>query len=160
MNKPANILIVDDEEVVRLSQLRSLNGAGYRAEAAPCATEALQLMERRPFDLVFLDIRMPDLDGIALLRTIKRQWPECEVVIVTGYPAIATAKEAVRLGAYQYLVKPVGPNDIVKAANAALTHKAWALRTERLTLQCLNSTEGHALIQARPSLLARQGGTS
>lgn len=160
MNKPANILIIDDEEAVRLSQLRSLNGAGYRAEAAPCATEALKLMEQRPFDLVFLDIRMPDLDGITVLRTIKRQWPDCEVVIVTGYPAIATAKEAVRLGAYHYLVKPVGPEEIVKAANAALTHKAWALRTERLALQCLNSTESHALIQARPSHLARKGGTS
>lgn len=160
MNKPANILIVDDEEVVRLSQLRSLNGAGYRAEAAPCATEALKLMERRPFDLVFLDIRMPDLDGITVLRTIKRQWPECEVVIVTGYPAIATAKEAVRLGAYHYLVKPVGPDEIVKAARAALIHKGWALRAERPAFQSIHSMDGRDLTLAHPTHYARQGGTS
>jgi len=160
MNKPADILIVDDEEVVRLSQLRSLNGAGYRAEAAPCATEALKLLERRPFDLVFLDIRMPDLDGITVLRTIKRQWPDCEVVIVTGYPTIATAKEAVRLGAYHYLVKPLGPQDIVKAAKAALIHKGWALRPERPAFQSLLSLEGRALRPMFPTHYARQGGTS
>ena len=130
MKHKANILIVDDADVVRLSHLRSLVGASYKAEAANSGPEALQLMEQHPFDLVFLDLRMPEMDGISVLRKIKRQWPECEVIIITGYPTIETAKEAVRLGAYHYLVKPVAPNDIVKAANDALQHKSWVLRPD------------------------------
>ena len=130
MKDKANVLIVDDEEVVRLSHLRSLAGANYRTEAARNGLEAIELLRQHPFDLVFLDLRMPEMDGISLLRTIKQEWPDCEVVIITGYPTIDTAKQAVRLGAYHYLVKPIAPNDVVKAADDALTHKAWALRME------------------------------
>jgi two-component system response regulator HydG len=130
MNKKANILIVDDEEVVRLSHLRSLARAGYRAEAVRNGMEAVYVLERRPIDLVFLDLRMPEMDGITLLRAIKQDWPDCEVVVITGYPSIDTAKEAVKLGAYNYLVKPVAPGDFVKLADDALTHKAWALKAD------------------------------
>ena len=85
-------------------------------------------MECHRFDIVFLDIRMPDMDGITVLKTIKQRWPECEVIIITGFPTIDTAKEAVTLGAYNYLVKPVSPGDVVGAAKEALRHKHWALR--------------------------------
>ena len=63
-----------------------------------------------------------------VLRTIKQRWPESEVVIITGYPTIETAKEAVRLGAYDYLAKPIGPVEVINATDGALTQKRWALR--------------------------------
>lgn len=129
MNKRADILIVDDEQVVRLSHLRSLATANFEATAVGSGPEALSLMECHPYDVVFLDLRMPELDGIAVLKAIRDRWPECEVVIITGYPTLDTAKEAVRRGAYHYLVKPVSPSDVVKAANDALLHKQWTLRT-------------------------------
>ena len=108
MNDKANILIVDDEEVVRLSHLRSLEGADCNARAAADGNEALQVMEQHPFDVVLLDLRMPGLDGMDLLKTIKQRWPDSEVVVITGFPSIESAKQAVKLGAFDYLAKPVG----------------------------------------------------
>ena len=130
MNDKANILIVDDEEVVRLSQLRTLAEADCRAEVAWNGTEALEAMERHPYDVVLLDLRMPGPDGMSVLRTIKERWPESEVVIITGYPSIETAKEAVKLGAYNYLAKPVSPDEVVKVANGAMMKKRWSLHTD------------------------------
>jgi DNA-binding NtrC family response regulator len=87
-------------------------------------------MEQRRFDLVLLDLRMPGMDGMAVLGTIKHMWPETEVVVITGYPNVESAKEAVRLGAYGYLAKPVGPADVINAANDAVMHKKWTLRKD------------------------------
>lgn len=131
MNEKANILIVDDEEVVRLSHLRTLAEADCNAEVAWNGTEALRAMERRPFDVILLDLRMPGLDGMSVLKTIKERWPESEVVVITGYPSIDTAKEAVRLGAYHYLAKPVSPDDVIKVATGAMMQKRWGLQKER-----------------------------
>ena len=129
MNDKANILIVDDEEVVRLSHLRSLEDADCNAQAAEDGREALNVMEQHSFDVVLLDLRMPDLDGMDVLKTIKQRWPDSEVVVITGYPTLETAKEAVRLGAFNYLAKPVGPSDVLKAANDAVNQKRWSLRS-------------------------------
>ena len=130
MNNKANVLIVDDEEVVRLSHLRSLQSADCNARTAGDGTEAINVMEQHPFDVVLLDLRMPGLDGMDVLKTIKQRWPDSEVVVVTGYPSIETAKEAVRLGAFNYLTKPLGPDEVIKAANDAVIQKRWSLRSQ------------------------------
>jgi DNA-binding NtrC family response regulator len=131
MSNKAEILVVDDEEVVRRSHFRTLSGAHCNVEVAWNGKEALQAMGRRPFDVVLLDLRMPGMDGMAVLKAIKEQWPECEVIIVTGYPAVESAKEALKLGAHDYLAKPVGPDDVINAANSAMLHKRWALQRDR-----------------------------
>lgn len=131
MNDKANILIVDDEEVVRLSHLRSLEGSNCTTRAAEDGRQAIQVMEQDPADVILLDLRMPGLDGMDVLKIIKQRWPESEVVVITGYPCIETAKEAVRLGAFNYLTKPLGPDEVMKAANDAVTQKRWALRSDR-----------------------------
>jgi DNA-binding NtrC family response regulator len=132
MNTPnRNVLVVDDEEVVRTSYLRSLGSGRCSVEAVPDGEEALRALEAKAFDLVMLDLRMPGMDGMAVLKTIKEKWPESEVVVITGHPSIETAKEAIRLGACDYLSKPVGPDDIVNAAARAMLHKEWTLRAER-----------------------------
>ena len=131
MNNTANILIVDDEEVVRLSHLRSLQSVNCNARVAEDGIEALEVMEQQAFDVILLDLRMPDLDGMEVLRTIKDRWPESEVVVITGYPTIESAKEAVRLGAYNYMAKPVGPDEVIKATNEAMNQKRWALRSDQ-----------------------------
>ena len=131
MNAKASILIVDDEEVVRRSHLRSLEETGCHTEAAQDGYQALQVMEERDFDVVLLDLRMPGLDGMDVLKTIKERWPESEVVVITGYPTLESAKQALRLGAQNYIAKPVGPDDVLKAANEAMTQKRWALRSEK-----------------------------
>lgn len=128
MKTTTRVLIVDDDEAVRLSFVRSLAGARYNVEAAWNGTEALRAMEQQPFDVILLDIRMPGVDGMSVLKAIKEKWPESEVVIITGYPSLETAKEAIQLGACDYLSKPVGPDEVIHAANGALTRKTWALR--------------------------------
>ena len=131
MDDKTKILVVDDEEVVRLSHIRTLATIHCDVEVVRDGKEALQVMERRPVDVVLLDLRMPGMDGMSVLKTIKHRWPETEVVIITGYPNLETAKEAVRLGAYDYLAKPVGPDEVINAANGAMTQKRWALHKDR-----------------------------
>lgn len=128
MDARANVLIVDDEEVVRRSYASALAAARWPAKAASGGGEALAAMEKEDFDVVLLDLRMPGTDGLAVLGAMKRRWPEREVVVITGYPSVESAKEAVRLGACGYLAKPVGPDDVVGAARAAFTRKQWTLR--------------------------------
>jgi DNA-binding NtrC family response regulator len=128
MSDKNRILIVDDDEVVRWSYQRSLQSVSCNVTSASNGEEALRTMERDPFDVVLLDMRMPGQNGLSVLRTIKQKWPESEVVIITGYPTLDSAKEAVRLGAYDYVSKPVGPQDVIDVADAAMTRKQWALR--------------------------------
>ncbi len=135
MNERASILIVDDEEVVRLSHLRSLLGTNCNTQVAQDGNEALRVMEQHPFDVILLDLRMPDLDGMVVLKAIKERWPTSEVIVITGYPTIESAKEAVRLGAHNYLAKPLEPNQVIKAANDAINQKRWAMRSDRNALQ-------------------------
>ncbi|NJD64512.1 MAG: response regulator [Chloroflexi bacterium] len=130
MSARPKVLVVDDDEVVRLSHLRSLQNAWCNAEAVWNGDEALRAMELAPYDVVLLDLRMPGTDGMSVLRILKEKWPESEVVVITGYPTVETAKEAVRLGAYDYLAKPVGPVEVINATNGALTQKKWALHAE------------------------------
>ena len=128
MTDKNRILIVDDDETVRTSYRRSLEGICCNIAAARDGAEALQSMEQKPFDVVLLDMRMPGQDGLSVLRTIKQKWPESEVVIITGYPTVDSAKQAVRLGAYDYVAKPVGPQDVINVTDGAITRKQWALR--------------------------------
>ena len=132
MKNPPRILIVDDEQVVRRSYEATLHGVNCDADSAENGAEALSAMQREPYDVVLLDLRMPGIEGMSVLRTMKHNWPESEVVIITGYPTVESAKEAVRLGACDYLSKPLGPDEIIGAARGAITRKQWTLR-ENLT---------------------------
>ena len=127
MTATARILVVDDDEVVRLSHQRSLRDARCTVDRRRRRRPRARAMEREPADVVLLDLRMPGLDGMSVLKQLKQRWPTSEVVVITGYPTIETAKEAVRLGAHDYLAKPLGPVEVINAATKALTHKQWAL---------------------------------
>ena len=70
-----------------------------------------------------MDLRMPGMDGLAALKAIKEKWPATEVVIITGYPSVVTAREAVRLGAFDYLAKPVDPDKVLAVANEAMAQR-------------------------------------
>lgn len=130
MNANASVLIVDDEESVRRSFARLLGAERCNAESVASGDEALRAMERRTYDVVFLDLRMPGADGLAVLEALKRRWPASEVVVVTGYPEIESAKRAFALGARDYLAKPADPEAIINAAREAMLHKQWALQPE------------------------------
>ena len=130
MSEPIKVLVVDDDEAVRLSYQRSLQAAQCEVEAVLNGEDALRALEHQCFDVVLLDLRMPGMDSMSVLKTIKQTWPKSEVLVITGYPTVESAKEALRLGAYDYLAKPVGPAEVINAANGAMTQKKWALRKD------------------------------
>lgn len=117
------ILVVDDEDIVRTSCSRTLSPEGYEVRLAKNGAEGLQMASEERFDLVLTDLKMPDMDGIEVLRIIKEQWPETAVIIVTGYQTVDTAVKAIKLGAYDYIEKPFTPDVLITAVREALTNK-------------------------------------
>lgn len=115
MQDKREILIVDDEPVVRRAIEKALRSKGITPRSASSGTEALSLLAGTRFDLVLLDIRMPDMDGMELLQIIRSRYPTTEVIMITGYPTIETAVDCIKLGATDYLVKPFRLNELEAA---------------------------------------------
>ncbi len=115
--KEQHILIVDDEAVIRKGISRVLQKKGITSEQAANGREALLQLAKQPMDLVLLDIRMPDMDGIELLKTIRANYPDTKVIMITGYPTIDSAVHCTKLGALDYLVKPFRLDDLESALN-------------------------------------------
>jgi DNA-binding response OmpR family regulator len=109
MTQQKTILIVDDEDHLRRSLSLILQKENYRAEAVGNAEEALRCLRSREFDLMFLDLSLPGISGIDLLAEVHRQTPHMPVLILTAYAALESAIQAVRLGARDYLIKPIEP---------------------------------------------------
>ena len=130
--EPPHVLTVDDEAVVCESIRRVLTEEGYNVTVATSARAGLDIIRKQHIDLLLLDIRMPDMDGIDCLRETRAISPETEVIMVTGYATIDTAVEAVKLGATDYLQKPVKPARLVVAVARALEHKHLLGLTRRL----------------------------
>jgi DNA-binding NtrC family response regulator len=105
--EPAKILVVDDEKSILLLLKEALTQWGYQVTTAPSAVEGLELLKNGLFDAIISDIRMPDMTGLDLLREIRKQDETIEVVMMTGYPTIASAVQALKEGAYDYLSKPL-----------------------------------------------------
>ena len=105
--EPANVLVVDDEKNILAVLRDTLTHFGYRVTCAASGAEALVAIRSELFDAAITDIRMPDMSGLELLREIKRQDESIEVIVMTGYPTITSAVEALKEGAYDYLSKPL-----------------------------------------------------
>lgn len=117
------ILVVDDELVVIKSAERVLKSEGYRIEGALGGREAILKMEQGNYDLVFTDLKMPEVDGITLIRWIKKSRPGIGIVIITGYPSQETMKEALELGIIDYVPKPFTPSVLLDVTKRAVQ---WA----------------------------------
>jgi DNA-binding NtrC family response regulator len=100
------LLVVDDEQAVLKVVDRLAGKIGYEVETCGGAREAMQALMRRPADLAMVDLRMPDVNGLDLLRQIRATTPSCEVILMTGFAAVDSAVEAIKLGARDYLTKP------------------------------------------------------
>lgn len=115
------ILVVDDEDIVRTSCSRTLSPEGYDVRLARNGVEGLSMANEEQFDLVLTDLKMPDVDGIEVLRIIKEKWPKTVVIIVTGYQTVDSAVRAIKLGAYDYIEKPFTPDTLISAVAEALS---------------------------------------
>jgi len=117
------ILVIDDEDIVRTSCNRTLSPGGFEVGLAINGQEGLKMLGKENFDLVLTDLKMPDMDGIEVLRQIKQNWPEVEVIVITGYQTVDTAVKAIKLGAFDYIEKPFTPDALITAVSKALAPK-------------------------------------
>ena len=113
------VLLVDDEEPFRETLAKLLRRRGINVATAASGEEALVLVEEQRPGVVVLDVRMPGLDGLATLRRIKAVRPDTRVVMLTGHGSVETGVEALRAEAYDFLLKPVGPDQLVQVIMAA-----------------------------------------
>ena len=108
----ARILVVDDEEIVIRSCLRILEGNGYEIDVAHDGHDALRKVESNTYDVMILDIMMPNLGGLEVLRRVKETHPDIDVIMITGLSQIDTAVQAMKLGAFDYISKPFEPDEL------------------------------------------------
>ena len=106
-------LLVDDEEDFLKTLIKRLGKRRVNAEGAVNGEEALMILDRNPVDVVVLDVRMPGMDGIEVLREIKKKYPLIEVVMLTGHASMEVAIEGMEIGAFDYLMKPVDIDELV-----------------------------------------------
>ena len=112
MDRKMSIMVVDDEAIVRESLFHWFKKYGHVVDTASSGFEALEKLEKYPFQLLFVDIKMPGMDGIELLEKVKTEYPDTLVIIITAYGSIESAVKAMRIGATDYLLKPFKPDQI------------------------------------------------
>ena len=127
MKREKSILVVDDEEMILGVFQRLFSKERYTMLAANNGKEALELVRKKSPDLVILDLKLPDMGGIEILRRIKRLNKNLEVIIVTGYGTMKTARAAMRLGAYDYITKPFDNNYVRALIEDALSAASGSL---------------------------------
>jgi len=140
---PVRVLIVDDEkDFVEMFSLR-LQAQGEKVSTAFTGTEALKVLENAAIDVVILDIRMPGMDGIDTLKQIKKHYPLVEVILLTGHGSAETAVEGMKLGAFDYLMKPADFEDIkIKVENARKRKDEQAERIRQAEVRLLLRRSG------------------
>lgn len=132
MSSLYSILIVDDEASLRSTLTRILQGIGCSVTSASNGTEAIRLLLTNVFDLVFLDLRLPDMHGIEILRELRNNHPQLPVIVLTAYGSIHSAVEAMHLEVTDYLIKPIDPEVLVNRTKSILKSQKIAKRRKEI----------------------------
>ena len=127
MTKKIRILVVDDEPAVRDALGDWLREDGYEVGAAANGYEAVDMAKERDWNIMLLDLKMPGMDGLETMQQVKKISPEIEIIMVTAYATVDTAVEAMRVGAYDYLVKPVDPEELDLQIKKIVSHQNLVL---------------------------------
>jgi len=114
-----HLLVVDDEPLIRKFLVETLSRMGFTVKDAPDGAQALDMIKAETFDLIFTDMKMPHLSGMELLRKVRAVSPESMVIMMTAYATVETAVEAMKIGAFDYIIKPFSPDQIEMAARRA-----------------------------------------
>ena len=134
---PPHILLMEDEVSMAKGLKMVLQEEGYDVDLAMTGQSALDKFSRSYFDLLVADLRLPDIDGMEVIREVKRTRPETEAIVITGYPSVSSAVESARIGVYDYLRKPFTEDELKEAVGGALKKREKAsieeilVRTER-----------------------------
>jgi DNA-binding NtrC family response regulator len=146
------ILIVDDELVVRDSLGKWFTSEGYTARPVASGREALEAIQQTDFDIALLDIKMPGMDGMELQARLHDADPDLSVVIMTGYASVDTAVQALKRGAYDYITKPVDPDELSHLVDKALEHRRTRREVVRLRENLNEVSPGTELIGKSPAI--------
>jgi DNA-binding NtrC family response regulator len=106
------ILVIDDEMIVCESCKRILEEDGYEVDIALSGKEAFERMKENPYDIIITDLKMPEIDGMEVLRTFRKEYPDAIIIMITGFSTVETAVEAMKLGAFDYIPKPFTPDEV------------------------------------------------
>jgi len=148
----SRILIVDDELVVRDSLQKWFEGEGYEASSVAGGWDALLAIQQKQYDLALLDIKMPGMDGMELQKRLREVDPELIVMIMTGYASVETAVESLKRGAYDYVTKPIDPDELVHLVSNALGHRRYRRELERLRENLQEICPGAKLVGNSPAV--------
>src|SRR4030066_611529 len=121
------ILVIDDEMIVCESCKRILEEEGYEVETALSGKEAFDKMKTAPFDIVLTDLKMPGIDGMEVLKTFRKKYPDSIIIMITGFSTAETAVEAMKLGAFDYIPKPFTPDEVSIVVKKALEKRSLLL---------------------------------
>ncbi|HEY1337981.1 MAG TPA: sigma-54 dependent transcriptional regulator, partial [Bryobacteraceae bacterium] len=146
------ILIVDDELVVRDSLGKWFSSEGYTAKPVAGGREALDVIQHSEFDIALIDIKMPGMDGMELQARLKDADSDLTVVIMTGYASVDTAVQALKRGAYDYITKPVDPDELSHLVEKALEHKRTRSEVARLRENLQEVAPGTEMIGRSPAM--------
>ncbi len=146
------ILIVDDEPSVRTSLGEWFQEDGFQVETAEDGEAALRAMDKGPYDIVLLDLKMPGMDGIAVQKRVREIDPEATIIILTAYASVQTAVEALKLGAFDYVTKPVDPDELSNLVRNALRTRALAEENVRLKEKVSELTQSAPILAASPGM--------
>jgi len=131
--KPAKILIIDDEASICNGCRLALSEHGYSIDTSLTGKDGLDSILKNPYDILLLDLKLPDMDGMEILKTVRREKPEVYIIMMTGYSTVATAVEAMKRGAFDYLSKPFPSDELVLTVEKAIQKKQ--LEEENLSLR-------------------------
>ena len=126
------ILIVDDEKGLRIGTQRLLEDEGYEVETADCGEEGIRLGKSKEFDIAVIDLRMPDIDGLEVLKEIKNTFPNTICFIATAYASYETAIQSTRLGAFSYIPKPFTPEELIYQVELGIKQRKLILEALKL----------------------------
>jgi DNA-binding NtrC family response regulator len=138
--KPVRLLVVDDEEHVRTSLACWFRDEGFEVSTAASGKEALQVLAREGADILLVDIKMPGMDGLELQKRVKELAPDATIIIMTAYAAVDTAVQAMKEGAYDYIVKPFDPEELSRLVRKAAERYALLQENRALRAQLAGAT--------------------
>lgn len=150
--KQPRVLLVDDDDLFRRSLSKELKRSGFLVATAATGEEALSHLTSSPTDVVLLDVRLPDMDGLQILQAIKKLDPMIEVIMLTAYGSVDTAVASLKAGAHHYLVKPAKLDEIDAAILKAHEKRELSLENQALKSRLQRETEGETIIGESPAM--------
>jgi DNA-binding NtrC family response regulator len=146
------ILVADDEPLARQSIAETLQEAGYQVYEAADGTTVLQLLDEVEVDLVLCDLKMPGADGLEVLKKVREAYPQTMVMLMTAYASVETVVEALRLGAQDYLLKPLLLDDVLHKVRRLLEHRQQAWELQLLRRELTRHLDFQSLVGRSPAM--------